>query len=60
MVLTGGGPGEATNILTLMLYRSAFNLWRIGYASSISTVIFLINLVVSIGYISVIRSESYY
>ena len=59
LVLTGGGPGEATNLLTILLYRTAFEAWRIGYASAISTVIFLINLIVSIGYLKVLRTESY-
>lgn len=57
LVLTGGGPGNATELLTLRLYREAFYGGDLGYASAISCVIFLVNLVVSLLYFRVLRAE---
>lgn len=41
-VMTGGGPGNATNILIYYLYQTAFTFGRIGYASAMAWVLFLI------------------
>ena len=45
-VLTGGGPAKSTQNLVIMLHDYAFNRFQIGYASAISTVLFLIILVI--------------
>lgn len=40
--LTGGGPNEATNVLSLSIYKEAFMNYRIGYACCLAVVLFLI------------------
>jgi multiple sugar transport system permease protein len=40
--LTNGGPNEATNVLSLAIYNNAFRNYRMGYASALSVVLFLI------------------
>lgn len=50
MILTRGGPGTSTMVPGLMLYQSAFSYARMGYASAIGVVMFLIILALSILY----------
>lgn len=45
--LTASGPGRASEVLGTMLYREAFRDDRMGYASAIAVVIFLITMVCS-------------
>lgn len=48
-IMTGGGPGTATYVLGLYIYRSAFTTYRTGYACALSwllcLIIFLFTLV---------------
>lgn len=44
-VLTNGGPGQATNVVNLQIYKSAFTGFRIGEASAMSVILFLVILV---------------
>ncbi len=43
-VMTGGGPANATEVLTTLVYRNAFEYFRFGYASAIAVMMFLILL----------------
>lgn len=45
--LTQGGPGDASNVLSLAIYTSAFQNFQMGYASALSTVLFIIVAVIS-------------
>jgi len=47
-VMTGGGPVYSTTTLVYYLYSQAFNFGRMGYASAISIVLFLMILAVTI------------
>jgi multiple sugar transport system permease protein len=40
--ITGGGPGHATEILPILMYKEAFESFNIGYGSAISIVMALI------------------
>lgn len=46
-LLTGGGPGNSTNVLPFLLYRTAFISQQFGYASAIGVVLFAIILVLT-------------
>jgi ABC-type sugar transport system permease subunit len=48
-VMTNGGPGNATEVANLNIYNTAFSGFRIGEASAMSVVLFLIILAVSVG-----------
>lgn len=50
-VLTQGGPLRATNVLPYYAYTSAFNDFRFGYASAVSSILTLIVLVATAGII---------
>lgn len=47
-VTTRGGPGNATLVVGFLIYRSAFQQNRIGYASAIATILMLIILGISL------------
>jgi raffinose/stachyose/melibiose transport system permease protein len=47
LILTQGGPGEATTVPGLYLYQQAFISQRMGYASSIALVLFAIIVVLT-------------
>jgi ABC-type sugar transport system permease subunit len=40
--VTGGGPGDATNVLGLYAYQSAFETRDTGYGAAIGVVLYLL------------------
>ena len=42
LVLTYGGPGTATSVLAFHIYMSAFKFFKMGYASTITWIMFII------------------
>lgn len=48
LVLTDGGPGDATLVPGLFLYHSAFTFLRFGYASAIGVVLFVFLLILAV------------
>jgi ABC-type sugar transport systems, permease components len=48
MVMTRGGPGTSTHVLGYYIYTTAFSFYRMGYASSIAWILFLILLAITI------------
>jgi len=51
--MTGGGPGQATQNLTLLVYRHYFQFFDTAYASSIAVVLAAILLVAAMPYLRV-------
>jgi multiple sugar transport system permease protein len=47
-IMTGGGPRYATLFYVLYIYENAFRYFRMGYASALAWVLFLIILVVTV------------
>jgi len=47
-VLTTGGPGTATQVITLLIYQAAFSFTQMGRASAMSIVLFVLVLAFSI------------
>lgn len=52
--LTGGGPSEATEALSLLVYRNAFEFLEIGYASASSYAMVFIMIIISLVYIRIL------
>jgi|SRR5690554_1765831 len=50
-IITEGGPGGATDVLTHYIYRTAFSRMQMGYASVIAATLLLLLLIISIMYI---------
>lgn len=50
-VLTGGGPGDATQVPGMMIYKEAFFLGKMGYANAIS--VLLLIATVGLGFLQI-------
>jgi multiple sugar transport system permease protein len=48
LIMTKGGPEDATLFMVLYIYRNAFEYSRIGYAATLSWVLFLVIVVLTI------------
>lgn len=46
--LTGGGPGQATTVMSINIIRTAFSNYQTGYASAQALIMFLIVLVITL------------
>jgi multiple sugar transport system permease protein len=57
LALTGGGPGRSTEVLALSIYKQGFEVLDASYASTIATVILLVNLVLTIVYLRLLRAR---
>ena len=47
-VLTGGGPGRATEVLATAMYRAAFTNDKMGIGSAYAVIIFVITMTLSL------------
>jgi multiple sugar transport system permease protein len=44
-LITGGGPGNATRVLSMLIYETGFSYLKMGQAAAISVVLFTIMMV---------------
>jgi multiple sugar transport system permease protein len=56
-ILTEGGPGFATETVSLYIYRTAFRFFDFGYAAAMSFVLLALTNVISFGYIKLLQSR---
>ena len=56
-VLTGGGPGTATEPIALYTFNALFQNLRSGYASALSVVVFLVTFAIALVYIRILDRE---
>jgi len=47
-IMTKGGPGRATSVLVLQIYKEAFQNYKFGYASAEAMILFACILVVTL------------
>ena len=47
-VLTGGGPADATEVLSTFTYKNLFSALQIGYGSTLSTIMFITEIVIAL------------
>lgn len=47
-IMTGGGPGDATRVLSMLIYETGFSYMKMGEAAAISVVLFAIMLVFTV------------
>lgn len=57
LILTGGGPGTATNVISLELYRMGFTYYKFGLASALSVLVFLVNIIFVVLYVRMIKYD---
>jgi N-acetylglucosamine transport system permease protein len=58
MTVDRGGPNDATNVLSLMIYRNAFDFSQAGYASALGVVLFFLTLTFAALTLRVTRRDS--
>jgi len=56
-MLTYGGPADATEVISLYVYRTAFRFGQLGYASAMGVVLMLFSIVVVWGILRVMNLE---
>ena len=56
-IMTFGGPGMSTEILSMHLYKTAFNSQRLGLASAIAVILLGIILSITVIMIVVFRTQ---
>ena len=56
-ILTEGGPGFATEMISLYIYRTAFRFFDFGYAAAMSFVLLALTNVVSVIYLKLLQNE---
>jgi multiple sugar transport system permease protein len=56
-VMTGGGPVDATEVLSTMAYRYSFDQFQFSLGAVVSNILFFILLVVSLFYLRMIRND---
>ena len=47
-IMTQGGPGSSTTVLVYQIYREAFSFYKMGYASSIAWILFVIIFIITL------------
>ena len=57
LVLTAGGPGSATNVITLHLYKMSFQYFQFGRSSALAALVFVVTLLIVILYTKVVDYE---
>ncbi len=58
LAITEGGPGRATEVLSLHMYREAIEYYNFGYGAALSVVLLLINIALAAFYMRSLRRES--
>jgi multiple sugar transport system permease protein len=56
-VMTGGGPGTASQTTPLYMYEQSFKFYELGYGTAIALVLLLVGALFSAIYLRLIRLE---
>jgi ABC-type sugar transport system permease subunit len=56
-IMTNGGPQDQTRVMVLDIYQNAFRYQRMGWAGSVSMVLFLIVFIVTIAQMRLLRTK---
>lgn len=55
--ITNGGPGRATEVLSVSMYREAILFFNFGYGAALAVMMLIINVILALIYIRTMRSE---
>ena len=55
--MTGGGPANATETLSLYIYRHGFRFYNIGYATAMSFLLLIFTVIISNFFIRFLKTE---
>jgi len=56
--ITEGGPGRATEVLGLLMYRQAMQFYNFGYAAALSVTLLILNFILAAFYIRGLNRET--
>ncbi|MDQ6421659.1 sugar ABC transporter permease [Paenibacillus sp. LHD-117] len=56
-VTTNGGPGFATEVISTFIYKNAFASFKAGYGMALSTIFFVILVIVTVVQVSIFRKR---
>jgi multiple sugar transport system permease protein len=56
-VLTGGGPGNATEVIATFAYRTNFLTWNLGYGAAVCLVLAFASLVVAALFFKIVSGK---
>lgn len=59
-VMTDGGPGNSTDVISYYIYRYAFKHFRVGYASAAGTILMIILMIMTAIYFKVLSKRVHY
>jgi ABC-type sugar transport system permease subunit len=59
-IMTGGGPANATGVLSWYAYQETFTFLNLGHGAALSFIIAVLMLVLILGYLRLLRSEDLY
>lgn len=59
-IMTGGGPGDATRVLSVLIYETGWGFLRMGRASAMSVVLFSIALLFTVIQLRLLRTRDLY
>jgi len=54
-VLTGGGPGTSTEVVSMYAFTSLLQNLRFGYGSALSVIVFVIGFSLALGYVRILE-----
>jgi len=57
-IMTSGGPADATLVLPLLIYQTAFEFSQAGYAAAMAVVVFVISGLLTVGQFILLRPRS--
>ncbi|MFK0161005.1 carbohydrate ABC transporter permease [Rhizobium sp. NPDC090279] len=55
--LTRGGPGGATELVSIYIYNQSFTAYQLGYGAAVAVVVLLISVAIGVGYVKAMRVE---
>ena len=55
--LTRGGPGGATELVSIYIYNQSFTAFQLGYGAAVAVVALIISLILGIGYVRAMKVE---
>lgn len=58
LAITEGGPGRATEVLSLYMYREVITFFNFGSAAALSVIMFVLNAALATIYIRTLRAET--
>ncbi len=59
LIMTEGGPGEATRVLSLMIYQTAFLYLKMGRASAMSLIMLLVLIILTMVQLKAFKRDRY-